>query len=55
MLRTVHECQQTVLWNGTVGFTPLGHPVPDGLVVVPLVDKPPSRLVLAWNSVAHTR
>ena len=54
MVRTVHECQQTVLWNGTVGLTPLGHPVPDGLVVVPLVDKPPTSLVLAWNSAAHS-
>ncbi|WP_084787337.1 LysR family transcriptional regulator [Nocardia sp. Root136] len=54
VVRTVHECQQTVLWNGTVGLTPLGHPVPDGLVVVPLLDKPPSSLVLAWNSAAHT-
>ncbi|MGY0497366.1 hypothetical protein ACWZHB_02565 [Nocardia sp. FBN12] len=49
-MRTVHECQQAVLWNGTVGLTPVGHPVPDGLVVVPLVDKPPSSLVLAWNN-----
>lgn len=54
VVRTVHECQQTVLWNGTVGLTPLGHPVPDGLVVVPLVDKPPSSLVLAWNAAAHS-
>lgn len=54
VVRTVHECQQTVLWNGTVGLTPLGHPVPDGLVVVPLVDKPPSSLVLAWNSAAQS-
>ncbi|MFD4353562.1 LysR family transcriptional regulator [Nocardia sp. NPDC058518] len=54
VVRTVHECQQTVLWNGTVGLTPLGHPVPDGLVVVPLVDKPPSSLVLAWNSAEHS-
>ncbi|WP_446225184.1 hypothetical protein ACTWPB_08780 [Nocardia sp. IBHARD005] len=46
MVRTVHEYQQTVLWNGTVGRTPLGRPVPDPLVVVPLVDKPPSNLVL---------
>lgn len=54
VVRTVHECQQTVLWNGTVGLTPLGHPVPDGLVVIPLVDKPPSSLVLAWNSAEHS-
>ncbi|WP_278262739.1 LysR substrate-binding domain-containing protein [Nocardia sp. AG03] len=52
VVRTVHECQQTVLWNGTVGLTPLGHPVAEGLVVVPLADKPPSSLVLAWPSAA---
>ena len=44
-MRTVHECQQTVLWNGTVGLAPLGHPGSDGLVVVPLVDEPASSSV----------
>ncbi|MFI6922751.1 LysR substrate-binding domain-containing protein [Nonomuraea spiralis] len=48
VVRTVHECTQAVLWNGTVGLTTLGHPLPEGLVAVPLTGKPPSRLVVAW-------
>ncbi|HEV7978939.1 LysR family transcriptional regulator [Amycolatopsis sp.] len=48
VVRTVHECLQTVLWNGSVGLTPLGHTLPEGLTSVPLVDMPPSRLVVAW-------
>ena len=31
VVRTVHECLQAVLWNGTVGLTPIGHALPDGL------------------------
>ncbi|GGU97726.1 LysR family transcriptional regulator [Streptomyces albospinus] len=57
VVRTVHECIRAVLWNGTVGLAPLGHmraPLghqpPDGLTVVPLVDMPPSRLVVAWRA-----
>jgi DNA-binding transcriptional LysR family regulator len=50
VVRTVHECLQSVLWNGTVGLMPLGHTLPDGLTVVPLTDMPPSHLVIAWNS-----
>ncbi len=50
MVRTVHECLQAVLWNGTIGLTPLTHPVPAGLTYVPLVDMPPSQLVIAWNT-----
>jgi len=50
VIRTAHECLQSVLWNGTVGLMPLGHTLPEGLTVVPLSDGPPSRLVLAWNS-----
>lgn len=48
VVRTAHECVQAVLWNGTVGLAPLAHALPDGLVAVPLVDMPPSRLVVAW-------
>ncbi|GAA2682796.1 LysR family transcriptional regulator [Streptomyces lunalinharesii] len=48
VVRTVQECQQAVLWSGTVGVTLLDHePVP-GLTVVPLVDMAPSRVVVAW-------
>jgi DNA-binding transcriptional LysR family regulator len=49
VVRTAHECLQAVLWSGTVGLIPLGHTLPDGLTVVPLLDMPPSRLVVAWN------
>jgi hypothetical protein len=49
VVRAVLECRQAVLWNGTVGMTPLGHATPEGLVVVPLTDMPPSRVVAAWN------
>ncbi|MEU1980504.1 LysR family transcriptional regulator [Nocardia sp. NPDC019395] len=49
-VRTIQECLQAVLWNGTIGLSPLGHAMPDGLVAVPLADLPPSPLVVAWNS-----
>jgi DNA-binding transcriptional LysR family regulator len=50
VVRTVSECMQAVLWNGSVGVAPLTHALPEGLVSVPLADMRPSRLVLAWNS-----
>jgi hypothetical protein len=49
VVRTVQECQQAVLWNGTVGMTLLGHEPAAGLTVVPLTDMPPSRVVVAWK------
>lgn len=49
-VRTIQECLQAVLWNGTIGLTPLGHALPEGLIAVPLADMPPSPLVVAWNS-----
>jgi DNA-binding transcriptional LysR family regulator len=49
VVRAVQECRQAVLWNGTVGMTVLGHEVPEGLAVVPLIDMPPSRVLAAWN------
>ncbi|MEU6369522.1 LysR substrate-binding domain-containing protein [Streptomyces sp. NPDC046931] len=49
VVRAVQECLQAVLWNGTVGMTPLGHDQPGELVVVPLSDMAPSRVVAAWN------
>ncbi|GAA1339240.1 LysR substrate-binding domain-containing protein [Streptomyces sanglieri] len=49
MVRTVQECQQAVLWNGTVGLAPFGHDLPTELAVVPLIDMAPSRVVAAWN------
>ncbi|MFH8347809.1 LysR substrate-binding domain-containing protein [Streptomyces sp. NPDC018045] len=48
VVRTAHECLQSVLWSGTVGLVPLGHPLPEGLTTVPLADMPPSHLVIAW-------
>ncbi|MFE7592804.1 LysR family transcriptional regulator [Kitasatospora sp. NPDC057512] len=49
VVRTVQECQQAVLWNGSVGLAPLGHDLPAELAVVPLTDMLPSRVVAAWN------
>jgi DNA-binding transcriptional LysR family regulator len=48
VVRTAHECQQSVLWNGTVGLMPLTHVPPAGLTTVPLRDMPNSDLVVAW-------
>lgn len=48
--RTVAECIQGALWNGTIGMAPLSHTLPQGLALVPLADMPPSRLVIAWNN-----
>ncbi|MFJ6770554.1 LysR substrate-binding domain-containing protein [Kitasatospora sp. NPDC091257] len=48
-VRAVQECRQAVLWNGTVGITPLGHDMPEGLTAVLLADMAPSRVVVAWN------
>lgn len=50
VVRTAHECMQAVLWNGTIGLTPLTHTLPDGLIAVRLADMPPSPMVVAWNS-----
>ncbi|TDU80187.1 DNA-binding transcriptional LysR family regulator [Streptomyces sp. KS 21] len=49
VVRAVQECIQAVLWNGTVGMTPLGHHPPGELAVVPLTDMAPSRVVAAWR------
>jgi hypothetical protein len=48
MVRAVQECLQAVLWNGTVGVTTLSHRPPEQLTVVPIVDMPASRVVVAW-------
>jgi DNA-binding transcriptional LysR family regulator len=50
VVRTVSECLQGTLWNGTVGVMPMGHTLPEGLTCVRLADMPASRLILAWNS-----
>ncbi|WP_370972100.1 LysR family transcriptional regulator [Amycolatopsis sp. cg9] len=49
VVRAVQECLQAVLWNGTVGLTPLGHQPPGDLVVVPLPAMAPSQVVMAWQ------
>jgi DNA-binding transcriptional LysR family regulator len=48
VLRTIQECVQSVLWNGTSALAPLDQPLPAGLTLVPASDRPPSRLLLAW-------
>ncbi|MFI8932691.1 LysR family transcriptional regulator [Streptomyces sp. NPDC053474] len=50
VVRAVQECRQAVLWNGTVGMTPLGHEPGRGLTVVPLADMEPSRVLVAWRA-----
>lgn len=50
VVRAVQECLQAVLWNGTVGMTPLGHDQPEEFAVVPVIDMPQSRVVAAWNT-----
>ena len=49
LVRTVQECLQAVLWNGTIGLAPRVEVLPDGLTFVPLADMPPSALVVAWD------
>ena len=50
LVRTVAECFQAVLWNDAVGLSPVGHRLPDGLVMVPLSGQPVSPLVVAWRA-----
>ncbi|MER7212484.1 LysR substrate-binding domain-containing protein [Streptosporangium sp. NPDC000239] len=50
VVRAVQECLHAVLWNGTVGMSPLGHTPPEELTVVPLADMAPSRVVVAWRT-----
>ncbi|MFJ6900660.1 LysR family transcriptional regulator [Streptomyces hokutonensis] len=61
VVRTVQECIRAVLWNGTIGIAPLGHVLaplhhepPDGITVVPLIDMPPSHLIVAWRTTANS-
>ncbi|MEV7466993.1 LysR substrate-binding domain-containing protein [Streptomyces kronopolitis] len=50
VVRVVQECLHAVLWNGTVGLSPLSHDLPTDLTAVPLTDMAPSRVVAAWNT-----
>jgi len=48
VVRTVTECLQAVLWNNSIGLTPvIKHSLPDGLIVIPLSDMPTSHVVVA--------
>ena len=48
-VRTIQECLQSVSWNGTSALAPLSQTLPRGLVVVPVSDREPSHLVVAWS------
>ncbi|GLW15725.1 LysR family transcriptional regulator [Streptomyces sp. NBRC 13847] len=50
VVRVVQECLHAVLWNGTVGLSPLSHDLPTDLTAIPLTDMAPSRVVAAWNT-----
>ena len=47
IMRTIQECLQAALWNGTSALAPVDQPLPAGLVAVPLRDRPASDLVVA--------
>jgi len=50
LARTIQECLRSAAWNGTLVIAPLSQALPGGLVCVPLADRPPSRVVLAWRA-----
>ncbi len=49
VMKTIQECLQSVLWNGTSALAPLNQTLPPGLVLVPVSDRAPSQLVVAWR------
>jgi hypothetical protein len=49
VMRTIQECLQAALWNGTAALAPIDQPLPAGLIAVPFADRPPSELVVAWS------
>jgi DNA-binding transcriptional LysR family regulator len=49
-VRTIQECVQSVLWDGMSALAPLDQLLPAGLTVVPVDDREPSQLVLAWRA-----
>ena len=52
VMRTIQECIQSVLWNGMSALAPVNQALPRGLVVVPVTDREPSQLVVAWSGTA---
>ncbi|MFF5206430.1 LysR family transcriptional regulator [Streptosporangium sp. NPDC000396] len=51
-VRSVDECLHAVLWDGAVAMVPsrvTRHPPTEGVVFRPIVDAPPSRMVLTWR------
>lgn len=50
IVRTIQESLQSVLWNNASTFAPLNQALPDGLTNVPVIDKTPSQLVIAWKN-----
>lgn len=49
-VRTISECVQSVLWDGLTALAPLDQLLPPGLTVIPVDDREPSDLVLAWRA-----
>jgi DNA-binding transcriptional LysR family regulator len=49
VMRTIGECLQAALWNGTCALAPTEQQLPPGLSVVPVTDREPSGVVLAWR------
>lgn len=47
--RTIQECLQAVLWSGATALAPLAQSLSADLVVVPVTDRAPSELVVAWS------
>jgi DNA-binding transcriptional LysR family regulator len=47
VVRTAQECLHAVLWNDALGLAPMRHEPPGRLVMVPVIDHPPSPLVVA--------
>ncbi|MCR6490797.1 hypothetical protein M8542_49215 [Amycolatopsis sp. OK19-0408] len=43
-----------MVWTGAAALAPVDQPVPGGLVVVPVTDRPLSELVVAWPKVGRS-
>lgn len=54
VVRTIQESLQSVLWSNATTMAPSSQALPDGLVSVPLADKTPSRVVVAWKDGGST-